>query len=50
MEDQDGFDQLVLPDGHKDMVKSLIKQHFREKESKSADKEQVDIVRGKGES
>jgi hypothetical protein len=42
------FDQLVLPDGHKEMVLALIAQHFRDKESATADKEQVDIVRGKG--
>ncbi|KAH6847754.1 hypothetical protein B0I37DRAFT_375764 [Chaetomium sp. MPI-CAGE-AT-0009] len=43
---EDAFDQLVLPPGHKDMVKSLITQHFRDKES--GDREQTDIVRGKG--
>jgi hypothetical protein len=42
------FDQLVLPPGHKKMVLSLIAQHFRDKESVTADTEQVDIVRGKG--
>lgn len=42
------FDQLVLPEGHKEMVMSLIAQHFRDKDSLSAEKEQVDIVRGKG--
>ncbi|KAI4593320.1 hypothetical protein KJ359_009851 [Pestalotiopsis sp. 9143b] len=26
-----GFDQLVLPDGHGDLVKSMIRQHFRDK-------------------
>ncbi|KAJ2985633.1 hypothetical protein NUW58_g5428 [Xylaria curta] len=44
------FGQLVLPKGHKEMVKSLIAQHFREKESVSKedrDSQQVDIVRGK---
>jgi hypothetical protein len=40
------FDQLVLPPGHKDMVLSLIAQHFRDKESK--EKQQFDIVAGKG--
>ncbi|KAK0704490.1 hypothetical protein B0H67DRAFT_498311 [Lasiosphaeris hirsuta] len=43
---ENAFDQLVLPPGHKDMVKSLITQHFRDKES--ADAESNDIVRGKG--
>ena len=42
------FDQLVLPPGHKDMVLSLIAQHFRDKESAARSAEQVDIVRGKG--
>lgn len=40
------FDQLVLPGGHKDMILSLVTQHFRDKESSRND--QVDIVRGKG--
>lgn len=43
------FDQLVLPPGHKDLVKSLISQHFRDKKSAEIDKDQTDIVRGKGE-
>ncbi|RSL55915.1 hypothetical protein CEP54_009121 [Fusarium duplospermum] len=42
------FDRLVLPKGHKSMILSLIAQHFRDKESKGAQVEQVDIVRGKG--
>lgn len=46
--DEDGFDQLVLPSGHKDMVKSLIRQHLRDKKSGPADNDQMDIVRGKG--
>lgn len=48
---QTAFDQLVLPSGHKDMVVSLITQHFRDKESLSKgsrDAQQVDIIRGKG--
>ncbi|TGO15699.1 hypothetical protein BTUL_0037g00510 [Botrytis tulipae] len=49
VDDENGFDQLVLPKGHKDMVKCLIRQHFREKESKLADKDEMDIVRGKGD-
>ncbi|KAK3692980.1 hypothetical protein B0T22DRAFT_400636 [Podospora appendiculata] len=47
------FEQLVIPPKHKDMVMSVIAQHFRDK---SRDKEsgatyysnQVDLVRGKG--
>lgn len=48
---QTAFDQLVLPKGHKEMVLSLIAQHFRDKESaskESKETQQVDIVRGKG--
>ncbi|KAK0659196.1 hypothetical protein QBC41DRAFT_331599 [Cercophora samala] len=43
------FDQLVLPDGYKDMVLSLIAQHYRDKASQKGQKSPVDIVRGKGE-
>lgn len=50
-EDSHGaFGQLVLPAGHKKMVLSLISQHFRNKASAENKDEQVDIVRGKGES
>lgn len=42
------FEQLVLPRGHKDMLRSLISQHFRDKKSEASDNEQRDIVRGKG--
>ena len=50
-EDSHGaFGQLVLPAGHKEMVLSLISQHFRNKESAENKDEQLDIVRGKGES
>ncbi|KAH5219385.1 hypothetical protein HBI46_108910 [Parastagonospora nodorum] len=40
------FDQLALPDGHRDMVESLVTQHFRDRKSNS--NEQTDIVKGKG--
>lgn len=43
------FDRLVLPQGHRPMIQSLIAQHFRDKELKGAQSEKVDIVRGKGE-
>ncbi|KAM0544546.1 hypothetical protein ACHAPJ_011763 [Fusarium lateritium] len=49
-DDKTAFGRLVLPRGHKDMVLSLISQHFRNKvmqEDRDRD-EQVDIVRGKG--
>ncbi|KAK8063522.1 hypothetical protein PG996_008174 [Apiospora saccharicola] len=42
------FDQLVLPDGHKQMVKSLIAQHFKGKREHTEDDEYSDIIRGKG--
>lgn len=42
------FDKLVLPRGHKEIVQSLIAQHFRDKESGGGRNEQVDFVRGKG--
>lgn len=44
------FDQLVLEEGHKKMLLSLVAQHYRDKESPTAANEQVDIVRGKGRS
>ncbi|KAH4264752.1 hypothetical protein HBI04_080020 [Parastagonospora nodorum] len=40
------FDQLALPDGHRDMVNSLVTQHFRDRKSNS--NEQTDLVKGKG--
>lgn len=42
------FDQLVLPPGHKEMVKSLIAQHFRDKRRMVGDLKYWDFVRGKG--
>ncbi|KAL6804887.1 hypothetical protein GGI42DRAFT_342266 [Trichoderma sp. SZMC 28013] len=47
-EKETAFDQLVLESGHKDMIISLITQHFQDKKAKGAQMEQVDIVRGKG--
>ncbi|KAI6416678.1 hypothetical protein MCOR20_000892 [Pyricularia oryzae] len=46
-EDQGAFGQLVLPGGHKDMVLSLVSQHFRNKNRAHAKDEQTDIVGGK---
>ncbi|KAH8745241.1 hypothetical protein BGZ57DRAFT_975572 [Hyaloscypha finlandica] len=45
-EDDSAFGQLVLPEGHKTMVKSLVAQHFRDKESQ--EERQADIISGKG--
>ncbi|KAI0803778.1 hypothetical protein GGR55DRAFT_682191 [Xylaria sp. FL0064] len=45
------FDNLVFPkDGldRKKIVRSLVAQHFRDKESSTGREEQLDIVRGKG--
>lgn len=46
--DQAAFDQLVLPDGHKNIVLSLISQHYRNRDSGRRNIDQSDIVRGKG--
>ncbi|TDZ40943.1 ATPase family AAA domain-containing protein 3B [Colletotrichum trifolii] len=42
------FDRLVLDEGHKFMIKSLIAQHFRDKQTKGDPHDQFDVVRGKG--
>ncbi|TEA16810.1 ATPase family AAA domain-containing protein 3B [Colletotrichum sidae] len=42
------FDRLVLDEGHKSMIKSLIAQHFRDKQTKGGPHDQFDVVRGKG--
>ena len=44
----EGFDQLVLPSGHRDMVKSMIKKHLRDRRLGSAIRDKIDVVRGKG--
>ncbi|RCI09995.1 hypothetical protein L249_8674 [Ophiocordyceps polyrhachis-furcata BCC 54312] len=46
--DRNAFDRLVLPDGHKEVVKALVTQHFRNKEASDKSKEQSDLIRGKG--
>lgn len=47
--EDEGFDQLVLPDGHKNMVKSMIQQHFQNRKSiMKEESKKTDIVRGKG--
>lgn len=48
---QDGFDQLVLPDGHRDLVRALVKTHSRGSRPAYGSVEtdhQVDLVKGKG--
>ncbi|KAI1737676.1 hypothetical protein F4680DRAFT_427597 [Xylaria scruposa] len=42
------FDRLELPDGHREMVKSLVTQHFRDRQSAFARDDQTDLIRGKG--
>ncbi|CAG8919072.1 unnamed protein product [Penicillium salamii] len=42
------FERLVLEPKHKDMIVSLVSQHFRDKDSTTNQREQFDIVRGKG--
>lgn len=45
---QSAFERLVLPEGHQNIVLSLISQHFRNKDSGRHSVEYSDIVRGKG--
>lgn len=47
---ENALDQLVLPKGHKDVVKSLISQHFHDKASRRYVGEEKDLIRGKGKS
>lgn len=42
------FERLVLPDGHKTIMQSLVAQHYRNKDTAKGQNEQTDIVRGKG--
>lgn len=42
------FDRLVLEEGHRPMIVSLISQHFRDKKSATGHMEHFDIVKGKG--
>lgn len=42
------FDQLVLPRNHKEIVLSLVAQHFQDKSSGNTELEETDIVKGKG--
>ncbi|KAF5532032.1 TOB3 (member of AAA-ATPase family) [Fusarium mexicanum] len=48
MKGQNTFDLLVLPPGHREMVESLVTQHFLDKVSAYDETDEVDIVRGKG--
>lgn len=42
------FERLELPEGHSEMVKSLVVQHFRSKQSGFSRDEQTDLIQGKG--
>ncbi|KAK7994126.1 Mss4-like protein [Apiospora arundinis] len=42
------FDRLELPDGHRDMVKSLVTQHFRDRIAAGRRDDRTDLIRGKG--
>ena len=45
----DGFDSLVLPDGHKEIVKALVQMHSQGPNTSQIDPgRQLDLVRGKG--
>ncbi|KAG5656905.1 hypothetical protein KAF25_011074, partial [Fusarium avenaceum] len=48
MRGQNTFDLLVLPPGHREMVESLVTQHFLNKASSYDETDEVDIVCGKG--
>ena len=49
VKERDGWESLVLPGGHKKMVRSLVEAHFRNHTlQNSQDDLQVDLVRGKG--
>ncbi|KAK7423575.1 hypothetical protein QQX98_001033 [Neonectria punicea] len=42
------FERLELPHGHREMVKSLVTQHFRDRRSACAGDGQTDLIKGKG--
>ncbi|KAK0754184.1 hypothetical protein B0T18DRAFT_314603 [Schizothecium vesticola] len=42
------FDRLVLEEWHRPMILALIAQHFRDKKSTVGQREEFDIVKGKG--
>jgi hypothetical protein len=41
------FDRLVLEEGHKPMILSLIAQHFRDKKAKAGQTDQFDTIKAK---
>ena len=49
---QSGFEDLVLPDGHSDLVEALVRTHrstAQPKDGEAKEKIQVDLIDGKGE-
>ncbi|KAL0261301.1 hypothetical protein SLS55_004998 [Diplodia seriata] len=52
--DNDGFEKLILPDGHKEIVRALVKTHARDGTTKNNNpvaqmsQRQFDVVKGKG--
>ena len=45
--ENDGFQKLVLPDGHKEIVRALINTHAQKADS-DASRREFDVVKGKG--
>ena len=45
---ESAIDHLVLPEGHKEILLSLITQHYQDRRHGRAEAEETDIVRGKG--
>ena len=43
-----GFEDLVIPDEYKKIVKALVKSHALGSRPESRDRQQVDLIRGKG--
>ncbi|KAF4865651.1 ATPase family AAA domain-containing protein 3-B [Colletotrichum siamense] len=44
----DAFERLELPEGHRELVQSLVTQHFRNRHSSFTRDEQTDLIQGKG--
>ncbi|KAF2122822.1 hypothetical protein BDV96DRAFT_561438 [Lophiotrema nucula] len=50
LDKEKGFERLVLRSGHKHIIKSQVKEHFRKKAmTNSATQDDLDLVRGKGQ-
>ncbi|EKG11255.1 hypothetical protein MPH_11599 [Macrophomina phaseolina MS6] len=50
MADVESFKRLVLPQGHKAMLESLVRSHFRQREGKMHRRKQSNTIRGEGTS